>query len=129
LVEPGRGQGRRDLLTEPRGCAPDRADVGEVRPVAVELRLLGAPLDPYDEEHDDEDRQCDEADQAKEGGEIARWPEAGAPASPPALRRSLRLEPLRLLPRGRLFLVEEVEIQDVVVARTHAAASGTLDEA
>ena len=55
------------------------------------------------------------------------WYDYAAPA-PSSLGRRLRVEALRLLPRGRLLLVEEVEIENVVVARTHAAASGMLDE-
>jgi hypothetical protein len=127
LVEAGRREESAQLLAELRRRVPDRSDVGEVRAVAIELRVRGAALDPHDEQDDDEDRERDQPDEAKERRQVARRSEARPAATPPA-RRRLGLEALGLLPRGRVLLVEEVEIENVVVARTHAAASGMLDD-
>ena len=83
--------------------------------------FVGAPLDPDEEEHDDEDREGDEADQAKERREVSGRPEPPSSPAPAALGGDgLGLDPLRLLPGRCVLLVEEVEVENVVVARTHA---------
>ena len=87
---------------------------------AVPLAIGRAALDPDDEQHDDEDRERDQRDQAKERRQVARTGE-----TPP--RRARAAAAGRPGPRspgssheGGVLLVEEVEVENVFVARTHA---------
>ena len=82
LVQTRRREQRAQLLAESRRRVPDRADVGEVRAVAIALRVGRAALDPDDEQDDDEDRERDEPDQAQERREVARRSEPRASAAP-----------------------------------------------
>ena len=114
------------MLPEPGGGVPDGADLREVGAVAVALGIRGAALDPDDEQDDDEDRQRDEADEPEQRGQVPRRAEPGASAPPAPTtvgHRRLRLEALGLLPRRWVLLVEEVEVENVFVARTHAPGS------
>ena len=124
LVEPGSREERAQLLPESRGRVADRADLGEIRLVPIPLRVCGAALDPDDQQDDDENRERDQSDEPQERREVARPTEPGARASTTSspVGRRQRLDPLGLFPGGRVFLFEEVEIQDVFVARTHCAA-------
>src|SRR5262249_2823702 len=97
-VETWRGEQRSELLSEPCRRVPDRADVCEIRPVPVELRLLRAPLHPDHEQDDHEDRERDQPDEPQDRREVARRPESGSTPSPPPLgRRRLAFQALGLL--------------------------------
>ena len=70
-LQPRRRERRRKLLAELRGRVSDRADLGHVVRVALSLAVGRASLDPYGQEHDDQDRERDQPDEAEERRQVA----------------------------------------------------------
>src|SRR5207248_3332130 len=117
LLDPGRGQGPVQILTDAIRARGDRADVVEVAPVAVMLATRSAAAGEYDEQHRGEDQEGDQPGEAEHGDEAGR----GADRPPWAAGRGPAGRPGALGGLFRLRLVEEVEL-DVGVAVRHGAS-------
>ena len=109
-------QRRRELLAESRGGCSDRSDVRHVARVPIALAIGRAALDPDREQDNHENGEPDEGDEPKERRQVARrlQPSPRRPRATTARRAGSSL--VRVVPRRRLLLVEEVEIEDVFVA-------------
>ena len=118
----------RELLPETCGRIADGADLGHVVGVALALAVGRAALDPDREQYDDQDRERDEPDETEKRGQVARGAEARAARA--SVSRWTRPSLGWILPRRRLLLAEEVEVEDVFVASRHRPISpgATLDE-
>ena len=120
-LDPGRRQRVGQVVADRLGALGDPADVLHVVAVGVPLRRAAAALHPEDEQDDDQDRERDQADQAQERREALRRADRRTRRPVVAAPASGHPHPLGALLLDGRRLVEEVELDDVVVALAHGA--------
>jgi hypothetical protein len=111
-LDPGRRQHVAELAPDAIGFAPDGRDVAHVVAVRVALFVLLAALRPEEQQHDDQNRERDQAEQAQQRREAGARADRASRGTRTA-RASERTAERALTTRGfpGFGLLEEVELE------------------